>query len=202
MTKNRYSTTLNTRPFLYSETKRVAELIDRGIDSKNIVETVLDENLFQLASKDRAERFCSEIQKRLKMLDTHLFHYFINSDTQTSKAILFYALLKKDRLFYEWMREVVWDKFLIMDWIYQKRETESFIARKSEQDDTVKRWAKKTKIVLVRSYHNLIEDVWMASSTGEELYLQPLIINPEVRTYLINHKEKGIVEVMLGEVIQ
>lgn len=202
MTNRKYLTTLTTRPFLYAETKRVAELLDRGMDSKEIVETVLEENLFQLASKDRAERFCSEILKRLNLLDDYLFRHFLKADTQTSKAILLYALLKRDRLFSEWMREVVWDKFLIMDWIYQKRETESFIARKSEQDDTVKRWSGKTKIVLVRSYHKLIEDVGMATSTGEELYLQPLIINPEVRTYLINHKEKEIVEVMLGEVIQ
>ncbi len=202
MTNRKYLTTLTTRPFLYAETKRVAELLDRGMDSKEIVETVLEENLFQLASKDRAERFCSEILKRLNLLDDYLFRYFLKADTQTSKAILLYALLKRDRLFSEWMREVVWDKFLIMDWIYQKQETKSFITRKSEQDETIKNWIETTKKTLMSVYHQILVEVGMATSTGEELYLQPLIINPEIRTYLINHKEKRIVEVMLGEVIQ
>lgn len=115
---------------------------------------------------------------------------------------MLYALLKRDRLFSEWMREVVWDKFLIMDWIYQKQETKSFITRKSEQDETIKNWIETTKKTLMSVYHQILVEVGMATSTGEELYLQPLIINPEIRTYLINHKEKRIVEVMLGEVIQ
>lgn len=201
MTNRRYLTTLTTRPFLYAETKRVAELLDRGMDSKEIVESVLEENLFQLASKDRAERFCSEILKRLNLLDDYLFRYFLKADTQTSKAILLYALLKRDRLFSEWMREVVWDKFLIMDWIYQKKETKSFINRKSEQDETINSWIETTKNTLMSVYHQILVEVGMATSNGEELYLQPLIINPEVKKYLVENKDRRTVEVMLGEVI-
>lgn len=202
MTNRKYLTTLTTRPFLYAETKRVAELLDRGMDSKKIVETVLEENLFQLASKDRAERFCSEILKRLNLLDDYLFRHFLKADTQTSKAILLYALLKRDRLFSEWMREVVWDKFLIMDWIYRKQETKSFINRKSEQDETINSWIETTKNTLMSVYHQILVEVGMASPNGEELYLQPLIINPEVSKYLVENKDKRTVEVMLGEVIQ
>lgn len=202
MTNRKYLTTLTTRPFLYAETKRVAELLDRGMDSKEIVETVLEENIFQLASKDRAERFCSEILKRLNLLDDYLFRHFLKADTQTSKAILLYALLKRDRLFSEWMREVVWDKFLIMDWIYRKQETKSFINRKSEQDETINSWIETTKNTLMSVYHQILVEVGMASPNGEELYLQPLIINPEVSKYLVENKDKRTVEVMLGEVIQ
>jgi len=84
-------------------------------------EVVLQENLFQLASQDRAGRFYREILKRLAELDEFLLNTFVQSDTSTSKAILLYALLKKDRLFYEWMREVVWDKLLIIDWYLNKK---------------------------------------------------------------------------------
>ena len=202
MTSKRYTTTLNTRPFLYNETKRIAELLYKGVDPKEIKERVEEQNLFQLASKHRATGFNNVIQKRLKALDEALLEFFLTSDTQTSKAILLYALLKVDSLFYEWMREVVWDKFLILDVTLSKSETASFLARKSEQNETVQNWTEPTKRRLIDAYHKTLIDSEMAVATGEELYLQTLIISPEVRNYLIENKEQRIVEVMLGEVIQ
>ena len=107
MAAKKYLTTLNTRPFLYAESKQVAAYLHKGKTYADIAETILQENTFQLTSPDRASRFYSEIQKRLEELDIYLFNQFLATDIETSKAILFYALLKKDQLLYEWMREVV-----------------------------------------------------------------------------------------------
>lgn len=202
MTSKKYTTTLSTRPFLYNETKRIGKLLFEGIDPEEIKERVEEQNLFQLTSKQRATSFNNVIQKRLKVLDEELLEFFLTSDTQTSKTILLYALLKVDSLFYEWMREVVWDKFLILDVTLSKSETASFLARKSEQNETVQNWAEPTRKRLVNAYHQALVDSEMAVATGDELYLQTLIISPEVRSYLIENKEQRIVEVMLGEVIQ
>lgn len=199
---HQYLTTLNTRPFLYDETVEVAKLIHEGKQYDEILDIVLDKNVFDLKSKDRAERFYSEIQKRLDELDIYLFNQFLATDSQTSKAILFYALLKRDRLLYEWMREVVWDKFLVLDWYISKEDTQEFLKTKSKQIETVDNWTEETKQLLVNAFHQVLREVGMATEKEDIIELQRLVLDPEIRDYLINEKERKVVEVLLAELIK
>lgn len=201
MTAKKYLTTLNTRPFLYTESKQVAVFLHQGKTYDEIAETIVQENVFQLTSEDRASRFYSEIQKRLEELDIYLFNQFLATDIQTSKAILFYALLKKDQLLYEWMREVVWDKFLVLDWQLSRAETELFFEQKSMENPTIANWTLETKSLLMDSYHRLLHEVGMAYTEKDEIQLQRLAVNYDIRNYLIERKETAIVEVVLGELI-
>lgn len=201
MTAKKYLTTLNTRPFLYAESKQVAAFLHQGKTYDEIAKIIVQENVFQLTSEDRAIRFYSEIQKRLEELDIYLFNQFLASDIQTSKAILFYALLKKDQLLYEWMREVVWDKFLVLDWNLRREETEAFFEQKSLENRTVANWTTETKSLLMDSYHRLLHEVGMAYTEKDEIQLQRLAVNYDIRNYLIERKEMVIVEVVLGELI-
>lgn len=184
---------------MYNETKEIAELITQGIATEDIKEMVLQQNIFQLASNDRAARFLNEILKRLKELDIFLMDQFIESDTSTSKAVLLYALLKKDQLFYEWVREVVWDKLMIMEWHLTPKETMSFFETKAEQNEVIKGWGENTKKRLLNAYHKTLVDAELAVFTDEGLQLQPLIISSDVRNYLKEDKEKNIAEILLGE---
>lgn len=201
MTAKKYLTTLNTRPFLYTESKQVAAFLHQGKTYDEIAETIVQENVFQLTSEDRASRFYSEIQKRLEELDIYLFNQFLATDTETSKAILFYALLKKDQLLYEWMREVVWDKFLVLDWQLSRAETELFFEQKALENPTVAKWTPETKSLLMDSYHRLLHEVGIVYTEEDELHLQRLAINYDMRNYFIERKETAIVEVVLGELI-
>ncbi|SEI62630.1 Putative inner membrane protein [Alkalibacterium gilvum] len=198
----KYLTTLNTRPFLYRETKMIAELIDQGLNDEEIKIKVLDENIFQIKSVDRRKRFYSEIQKRLDELDEYLLGKLLNSDTSTSKAILLYAILKRDILFYEWMREVVWDKLLTLNYDLTKYDTELFFAKKSEQSDQVRSWGNNTITRLTNAYHQTLVEAEIAIRVDTNLSLNRPIISSQVEQYLKTEKERQIVEVLLGEVIE
>ena len=201
MTK-KYLTTLNTRPFLYRETKLIAELIDQGLSEEEIKDKVMENNLFQLTSNDRKRSFLNEIIKRLNYLDEYLVESFLYSDSSTSKAILLYAVLKKDDLFYEWMREVVLDKWLTLDYEVSKLDTSTFIEKKVEQSEVVAKWKVITRERLVNAFHQALVDAEYANYSEIKILLQRPIISSQVEQYLKSEKEKHIVEVLLGEVIQ
>lgn len=185
---------------MYYETKIIAKLLYQGTSKETIKIQVIEENLLQLPNKDRAQRFYIEIVKRLSYLDDYLLEAFVISDSLTAKAILLYTLLKRDRLFFEWMREIVFDKFLILDYSLSKRETDYFIERKSEQSDTINKWTDITKNRLIDGYHQVLRDSGMLMK--ESNYLQPFIIDSRVESYLIQYKEKKIVEILLGEFLK
>lgn len=201
MERKKYLTTLNTRPFLYPETKLVARLMQAGLTFEQIEHKVVEENLFDLESSDRAVRFFREIARRLEKLDIFLFNQFLASDQDTSKAVLLYALLKRDRLFYEWMREIVFEKFIVLDWFLTKEETRHFMEKKSKANETVRSWATETKDLLVDVYHRTLYEAGVAVNTEEETDIQRLVVYLPVRTYMIERKEKEIVELVLGELI-
>ena len=196
---NSYTTTLNTRPFLYQETRQVVELLIKGMTKEEVLTTVLEDNLFLLKSEDRIKTFANEILKRVSQLDPFLQQAFLESDSQTAKAILLYAILKKDRLFYEWMREVVRDKFLVLDPILTKKETILFLDRKGEQSEKVRNWTDATKSRLSNAYHQAIEDAGLLQRSNNEERLHHLMIAPNVLTYLKAEKEQHIIDVLLGE---
>ncbi|WP_414839806.1 DUF1819 family protein [Carnobacterium sp. TMP28] len=197
-----YSTTLNTRPFMYHETKLIVTLMVSGLSETEIKNKVLQDNIFQLTSLDRAGRFYREIMKRIDNLDEYLIERFINADSLTSRALLLYAILKKDILFFEWMKEVIFDKFLIMERTLSKQETDYFFELKSEQSSTVANWTPSTKRKLRDNYHQVLKDAGMLVGLEGYAYLQPLVIELQVENYLIEYKEKQIVEVMLGESLE
>ncbi|SFH52716.1 DUF1819 family protein [Pisciglobus halotolerans] len=197
MTK-KYVTVLNTRPFLFRETKIIADLMAKGLSKEEIKKKVIEENIFQLSNTDRARRFYSEINKRLTQLDDFLLEKLVSTDSSTAKGILLYALLKRDQLFYEWMREVVFDKYLILAGKVLKKETLYFIESKSEQSETVRNWHPETKKKLISAYHHVLCEAGMARENKEELILYRILLDSSVKNYLIEQKEKAIVEVLIG----
>lgn len=201
MSKKVYLTTLNTRPFLYRESKLIAEFVLEGLTIDEIKEEVLNNNLFQLSNVDRAGRFFREILKRLEFLDPFLIENFCTKNPQTSKCILLYALLKKDHLLYEWMREIVWDKFRIYDFTLTQKETEQFLRKKEEQNKTVKNWNEDTKDHLIDAYHQVLKDAGYSFQIDSNEVLQYPIIDPIVKNYLVSKCDSRISEVVLGEVI-
>lgn len=198
----KYLTTLNTRPFMYHETRLIASLLKNNFSESDIRDKVLYDNILQLPSINRAGNFCSEILKRLSYLDDYLLEQFDESDSLTARALLLYTLLKKDQLFFEWMKELVFDKFLIMERVLSKQETDYFFELKSEQSETVKNWTMQTKLRLRDAYHQVLKDAGMLVEMEDNSYLQPLVVNQQVRNYLIDYKEKQLIEVMLGEFLE
>lgn len=199
--KRKYLSTMTTRPYLYNESKFVAECLVNGMAEDVIKEKVVNDNVFKLASRDRRERFYSEIIKRLDLLDSELLHHFVYQDKQTSKLILLLALLKRDRLFYEWMREVVWDKYLIMEQSINYNDILGFMERKKEQDDTISKWKDTTIKTLISTYQQTLVEAEVASHGDGVLLLHQPLISISVRNYLIENEEKQVVEVLLGEVL-
>lgn len=187
---------------MYHETKLIVTLMVSGLSETEIKNKVLQDNVFQLTSLDRAGRFYREIMKRIDNLDEYLIDRFINADSLTSRALLLYAILKKDTLFFEWMKEVIFDKFLIMERTLSKQETDYFFELKSEQSSTVANWTPSTKRKLRDNYHQVLKYAGMLVELEGYAYLQPLVIELQVENYLIEYKEKQVVEVMLGESLE
>ena len=113
MVEETYSAGLISQSFWFVEMKKVIKLIDDGKSEEEIKKMCIDENLFGAAKEYRAKRIYGYIWNRAKRLDKTLIDLFCTSDLATQKVINLIAILRSDRLFFEFMFEVYREKFKV-----------------------------------------------------------------------------------------
>ena len=108
-----YSAKLTAEPFLYNETKIIAEYILNGEDVNELKKRNIEENLIHYKKPKSIQRVNSPIFRRLSVLDEEMLREFIYSDIDTSRYILLYAIMKTDKLVRDFVIEVYKDKLLM-----------------------------------------------------------------------------------------
>lgn len=193
-----YKSTIKSRPYLYKETKKAVSLINKGIEIDEIRRLSLEENIFQLESEARKKEVASTIVTRLKGVDKQIIYKIENSNIETSKVLVLYAILKNDRLFFEFINEVYREKILLKDLFIRDKDFVAFFQIKSEQSKKVASWSeytfKKLKQVYIRI---LFESGLIASQKGDKGIKVP-IIDSEVKEYLYSIGDKRYINAMLG----
>lgn len=193
-----YKSTIKSRPYLYKETKKASSLINRGLSVEEIKEKSLEDNIFQLESEARKKEVASIITARLKNLDEHIIYSIENSNVETSKILVLYAILKTDRLFYEFINEVYKEKILLKDLFIRDKDFGMFFQNKREQSEKVASWSeytfKKLKQVYIRI---LFESGLIANQKGDREIRVPIIEN-EIKEYLYSIGDKVYINAVLG----
>lgn len=185
-------------PYLYIETKKAANLILQGLNDSEIKDMSVKENIFQVKSEARKKEVASMTLKRLKALDGFLLNKLANGDLDTSKQIVIYAIMKTDRLFFEFMSEVYRDKNILKEKYITDSDFNVYFQRKCEQSETVAAWKEytfyKLKQVITRT---LFEAGFIKNQKGDKEITIP-IIDYEVEQHIKEIGDGIYLEVMLG----
>ncbi len=150
----KYNASLTGEPFLFYETRQVARLKLNGLNDKEILEEVINNNLFQYATEKSIPKRVRAALKRLQVLDENMLQYLLEKPSETAKIINLYAIVKSNRLVMEFVNEVVGEKFAANNLALDKKDMNEFFLEKREQSEDVARWRddtiKKLKQVLLR----------------------------------------------------
>lgn len=193
-----YKSTIKSRPYLYKETKKAAMLINTGFELDEIKSKSLEDNIFQLESEARKREVASIITARLKAVDKFVIDKIENSNIETSKILVLYAIIKTDRLFFEFINEVYKEKVLLKDLFIKDKDFNIFFQNKKEQSEKVASWTeytfKKLKQVYIRI---LFESRLIVNQKGDREIKVP-IIDSEVKEHLYSIGDKVYLNAILG----
>ncbi|MFV8784785.1 DUF1819 family protein [Aerococcus urinaeequi] len=191
-----YSTALTGAGFRLFEFKIVVQLIDEGLTDDEIRKKVFDENLFQQKSSSTTRSF-PYILKRARVLDDHLRNFILNESNRIAKQINFYAIMKTDLLFYEFMNEVIKQKLQNNNLIYEKKDINIFFNEKADLNEKLANWSDSTLKRLKSSYNRLLLEIgYLSKLSSTDLF--PVQMDDVLRDYLIKIGDKGYVEAMEG----
>lgn len=192
--KSPYKASITREQFLFYEMRTTAKLLDEGLDDKEVVQRIIDENLFQYPTEKSVERMAKACIARLKnMNDEALISEIAKQPSDVSKQICLYAMMKESRLLWDFMITVIGNKYQKLDTSFGKIDLNSYIMQLQEQDDVVATWSDSTiakiKQVLTKI---LVENEYLDNNKSTSL--NPVWLNPVLENAIRdNNDEQALV---------
>ena len=195
-----YKSTIKSRPFLFREMKKAAELINKGFKEFEIKEKAKKDNIFQVNTETRRSEIASIVLQRLKAIDDFLIEKIVNADIETSKQIVIYSIMKTDRLFFEFMYEVFREKILLRDFTLQDKDFNIFFDRKKEQSEQVASWSDYTFYKLKQVYIRIMFEAGFIKDQKKDREVIKPIIDEEVVQHLKEIGDTKYLNALMGEI--
>ena len=175
---------LTAEQFLFHEIRIVAKYYIDGKTIEEAIEIIKKDNLFQYPTERQVSRLARACYKRLDALgNEQLVHELALAPSEIAKQINLYAIMKYNRLVWEFMIQIIGEKYSNQDFSFSRKDLNAFFTRLQAQNDSVSACSENTvskiKSVLVRM---LVETEYLDG-------IRSTILNPVL---LCEELEEGI----------
>ena len=198
MVEEKYSAGLISQSFWFIEIKKILRLIREGKREDEIKKLCIEENLFGTTNEYRAKRIYGYIWNRVKHLDGKIIELFNESDLSTKKIINLIAIMRWDRLFFEFIYEVYREKNILGTLTIEDRDANIFFRNKEVQNENIAKWTDRTKKRLKSCYFNYLIDANLITIKDKKKYITPPIFDIAVERYLELVGDFAIVKAITG----
>ncbi|MGQ4666668.1 DUF1819 family protein [Metabacillus halosaccharovorans] len=190
-----YSSSLTGASFLLYELKQVIGLKVQGLSDKEIKQRVTEENLFQYKYESSIKRSLPSVLRRVNALDETLFQMVLEEPLETGKIINLYAIMKTDRLFFEFMDEVIREKYESHNLLIETKDLNLYFTVKAEQDNKVAGFTEKTVAKLKQVFYKVLFEsgILKDKKTGE---LSRILMDEDLKEYIIRIGDGQFVKAM------
>lgn len=150
-----YSGSLTSEQFLFYEVRIASKFYIQGILLEDAVSRIREDNLFQYPTERKISRMTRACYRRLDALNNQMLVQEIsNAPAEIAKQINLYAIMRYNRLVWDFMIQVIGEKFRTQDFSFERKDLNIFFSRLQAQNDSVAGWSDNTigkiKSVLVR----------------------------------------------------
>ena len=175
--------------FLFYEMRTTAKLMEEDLDENEIIQRIVDDNLFQYPTEKSIQQMAKTCINRLKgMDDESLITAIATQPTDTSKQICMYAMMKQYRLIWDFMITVIGEKYRMQNFSFSKMDVNVFFMQLQEQDDYVAGWSDSTvskiRQVIIKV---LVENEYLDNIKAD--HINPVWLNPILENAIRNNND-------------
>ena len=174
MKKNEYSADLVNKGFWFTEFRKTIELYQTGKTSKEIKKMQEEENVYLAPSPDTGKRMVSTLQKRVECLPPEIIEQFLSFDISTQKMINLLAIMKNNRLFFEFMYEVYREERMLGKKELSDSSLRIFFKNKVQQSEKVASFTDGTIKRLSGAYKTFLRESGILEDSTNH-YAAPII---------------------------
>lgn len=172
------SAQITREQFLFYEMRTTAKLMHEGLEDNEIIDRIVEDNLFQYPTEKSIRQMAKACVARLKgMGDEDLVEAVASQSSETAKQICMYAMMKQYRLVWDFMITVIGEKYRMQNFSFSQMDVNVFFMQLQEQDDYVAGWSestvKKIRQILIRV---LAENEYLDDIKAD--HINPVWLNP------------------------
>lgn len=175
-----YNGSLTREQFLFYEIRIASRFYLQGKTVKEATEEIRDGNLFQYPTERMIGKMTRTCYRRLDALEAQtLKEEIATAPLEIAKQINLYAMMRYNRLVWDFMTTVIGEKYRTQDFAFSRRDSNTFFTRLQEQHEDIAGWSENTvnriKGVLVKS---LVEVGYLDSVRS--VTLNPVFLSEEL----------------------
>ena len=193
-----YSAGLMSQSCWFVEFKKIVQLIAAGRTEDEIKSECLENNLLGAVKEYRAKRMYGYLINRSKMLDEELIQLFMERDLGTQKLINLIAILRGDRLFFEFVYEVYREKAILGQRELEDQDVNVFFRNKGNQSELVENWNDSTKKHLKSSYLTCMADAGLLRVEKKVRSITTPIVDSRLASYLKRSGDHALLVAISG----
>jgi hypothetical protein len=135
----KYSAGFTKESWSEKEMEITIRLMLKGMDRKDVLDQIVNENLYQLRSPSSIENKFQMVYRRSNMLDDALKEHFIKANDHDRKALVLLSFILAYRFPKEFFYEVIVNKYQLKEKLH-KSDIGYYFEKKALESDKVSQW--------------------------------------------------------------
>lgn len=194
----KYSASAINHLFWFLEFKKYINLLTEGKTNDDIKQLSINENVFSASTKARSDKIYNIVSKRVKSLDDSFYTVFLNGDLATQKLITLISIMMTDRLFFDFIYEVIREKIIIGSNEVSESDIRIFFNNKQSQYEKVANWTDYTIKKLGSSYKSMLYEAGVLEKANNTRKIYKPILEQSLKTCLENNNMGFIIKALTG----
>ncbi|MBC8430786.1 MAG: DUF1819 family protein [Desulfobacterales bacterium] len=193
--KIKYSGDIVAGSLLIAESRKIAQLLLKGVDEKQWDHAIVIENILQKRSPVAAKRQARLIKNRLILMKPDLWELVHKGGSDESIQALLAAAIKHSRLLGDFLGQIVhehWRTFKpeinVKDWKY-------FFETCSQADPQMLKWTESTRSKLKQIVFRILTESNYIDETRSG-QIQSVTVLPKIKKYLTRNSEDYVLRCM------
>jgi len=183
------SAQITREQFLFYEMRTTAKLMCEGFNDDEIIDRIVEDNLFQYPTEKSIRQMAKACVNRLKAMGNDvLIEAVASQSSETAKQICIYAMMKQYRLVWDFMITVIGEKYRMQNFSFSQMDVNVFFMQLQEQDDYVAGWSestvKKIRQILIRV---LAENEYLDDIKAD--HINPVWLSPVLKNAIRSNND-------------
>lgn len=192
----KYSSQIKDMGLLEKEMKIACKEYQQTKDLGVIIQKSISDNIFMVNTERRRKELAYKIISRMATLDEEIINTIANAPYNIASVLSLYALMKSDRLVFEFMNEVIKDKIELMNYRLTDVELNQFMLYKAQQSELIAKWKEPNKAKVKNSLRKILIDATILRDLGSVYMIMPPILDKSIIDHIIKIGDKKYLEAM------
>lgn len=183
--QNKYTFSFTGASAMITETLIIAEAFLILNDWYIVLKNLTDSNSLNKIKHVTFKREFSEIKKRISLLTNEQLQILVNGSSDDSKAIILLSIVKSYTFIYEFISEVILNKYLLFDRSLTDADYIKFVNNKMLSHPELENITESTQKKVKQVVFKILEQVNLITNTKNGIIIKP-ILNKDVLASIIS----------------